>query len=302
MFKLLLTLLLLCGVGFSAEPRVPADLKVSSSIVFKEVDGQKLDLILFQPLEKKVEKAPLVVYIHGGGWAGGDKYKVLRRDVIEVVRALNQQGVMCASIEYRLAKGAPVTVNDSETDCKDAMRFLVKHADEYGIDPNRVGTFGSSAGGHLTLLTALSDDALFPGDPRLAGVQVKVRCVAAYFPLVSFCDLELFEGSNFANPNRLIPILGGLLADRRELAKKLSPIEYVRAGSPAIFLAHGDADKVLSFRNSERMRDAAIANGVAVECVLVKGAGHGFAGESVDPSVDEIVQRTTAFFMENLVR
>ena len=59
MFKLLLTLLLLCGVGFSAEPRVPGDLKVSSSIVFKEVDGQKLDLILFQPLEKKFEKAPL---------------------------------------------------------------------------------------------------------------------------------------------------------------------------------------------------------------------------------------------------
>src|SRR3954454_7397895 len=85
--------------------RVPSDLKVVKEIVYKKAGGVTLDLMLFLPLEQKYERAPLVVYIHGGGWGGGDKFKVLVRDHIEVVRGLNRQGLACASIEYRLANG-----------------------------------------------------------------------------------------------------------------------------------------------------------------------------------------------------
>src|SRR5213075_3159668 len=116
-------------------------------------------------------------------------------------------GFTCASIEYRLANGAPATANDSVADCKDAVRFLAAHAAEYGIDPVRIGTFGSSAGGHLTLVTALGDDRDYPCDPSIEGPPVKIRCVAAYFPLVSFLDRELMKGSNFERPQRLVPLL-----------------------------------------------------------------------------------------------
>ncbi len=287
----------------SAAPRLPADLKIDPSIVFKQVGDQKLDLMLFRPLEKKFEKSPLVVYIHGGGWGGGDKYKALRPDLVKVFRSLTEQGITCASIEYRLADGKEhsATAYESAADCKDAVRFLVKHAQEYGIDPERIGTFGSSAGGHLTLVTALGEDSQYPCDPALDGPAGKIRCVAAYYPLVSFVDPEMMKGSNFERPRRLIPLLGGPLEEKQDIAKKLSPVLLLRPDSPAIFLAHGDADVVLNYRNSIALRDAAQAKNIPVECIISKGAGHGFGGENISPSSEEIQRQTVAFFIKHLV-
>ena len=280
--------------------RLPSDLKIVQDIVFKQVGQTKLDLLLILPQEKKFEKSPLVVYIHGGGWGGGDKFNVLRPDILNVVRGLNRQGVTCASIEYRLANGGAATAFESATDCKDGVRFLVKNAGQYGLDPLRIGTFGSSAGGHLTLVTALGDDQIFPCDPGLDGPPGKIRCVAAYYPLASFVNPALLKGSNFERQQRMLPILGGLVDEKRDLAMKLSPIELLRPDSPAILLAHGDADKVLSFHNSTALRDAAQAKGVAVECIISKGAGHGFAGDANEPPVTEITRRTVEFFMKHL--
>ena len=281
-------------------PRLPEDLKIINGIVFKEVGEKKLDLMLFQPLVKKFEKSPLVVYIHGGGWGGGDKYKVLRPDVIGVIRSLNQAGFTCASIEYRLVDGKPTLASDAVADCKDALRFLVKHAPEYGVDPERIGSFGSSAGGHLTLVTALGKDSDYPCDPTIDGPPAKIRCVVAFYPLVSFVDTECMKGGNFERPQRMIPLLGGLMTEKRELALKLSPIELLRADSPAIFVAHGDADKVLSVHNALALRDAAQAKGVPVECIISKGAGHGFSGDAISPTIAEINQQTVAFFLKHL--
>lgn len=282
------------------EPRLPGDLKITDNIVFKQVGEKTLELMLFQPLVKKYEKAPLVVYIHGGGWAGGDRYKVLRPDVIGVIRSLSQAGFVCASVEYRLVDGKPTLAHDAVADCKDALRFLVKHAQEHGIDTERIGTFGSSAGGHLTLVTALGKDSDFPSDAALDGPTGKIRCVAAFYPLVSFVDAECMKGSNFERPQRMIPLLGGLMTEKRELALKLSPVELLRADSPAILVAHGDADKVLPAHNAIAMRDAAQAKGVPVECIISKGAGHGFSGDAISPTIAEIDQQTVAFFVKHL--
>ena len=280
--------------------RFPADMKIVKDIVFKQVGQAKLDLWLFLPLTNRFERSPLVVFIHGGGFGGGDKFHVLRRDAIGVVHDLNRQGVACASIEYRLANGGAATVNESVADCKDAVRFLAKHAAQYGFDPERIGTFGESAGGHLTLVTALGADRDYPCDPTFDGPPVKIRCVAAYYPVVSFLDPALGKGSNFERPERLVPILGGPLSEKRELAMKLSPIELLRTDSPPILLAHGAADTTVSCRNSTAMRDAAQTKGVPVECIISKGATHGFGGEAIDPTVAEINRRTVEFFMKYL--
>lgn len=298
--SLLLAPLVLMGV--EKAPRLPADLKITDNITFKEAGGQKLDLMLFAPLEKKFEKAPLVVYIHGGGWGKGDRYKVLRADILNVIRELNKQGVACASIEYRLADGGDAKVMDSVADCKDAVRYLGAHAAERGIDPQRIGTFGSSAGGHLTLVAALGSDADYPcALPAAAADAMKIRCVAAYYPLVSFEDVELMQGSNFERPQRMIPLLGGLARDKPELAAKLSPIKMLRVEGPAVFVAHGDADKVLSFQNALALKEAGTKAGVPVECIISKGADHGFSGGNISPTIPEINAATVAFFMKHLV-
>jgi len=289
--------------GEAAAARIPGDLRIVKDIVFKDVqnsDGRPLDLWLFEPLVKKYERAPLVVYIHGGGWGGGDKTNVFRADTVGVIRALNRAGIACATIEYRLADGGAATASDSAADCKDAIRFMVKHAEKYGIDPARIGTFGGSAGGNLTLVTALGDDADYPCDPALNAHRTRIRCVAAYYPATTFLHPEVMKGSNFERPQRMIPIIGGLLEEKRAIAMKLSPVELVKADSPPIFLAHGDHDTVLSHRHSLLLRDIAEKKGAAVECVIAKGAGHGFRGDNIDPTVAEINRRTVAFFLKYL--
>lgn len=302
----LIALLLLPLSIFTAEkpvaPRLPADLKITDNIVFKQIGDTKLELMLFQPLEKKFAQAPLVIYIHGGGWGKGDRYKALRKDILGVIRGLNQQGIACASIEYRLADGGDAKVIDSVADCKDAVRFLVAHAQKYGFDPQRLGTFGSSAGGHLTLVTALGKDQDYPLTLPAVEPAVQIRCVAAYYPLVSFVDTNLMKGSNFERPQRMIPLLGGLVNEHRELALELSPINLLRTNSPALFLAHGDKDKVLSYKNSLAMQDAAKAKQIPVECLISEGADHGFSGNDIKPTVAEINRRTVEFFLKHLTK
>jgi acetyl esterase/lipase len=278
----------------------PSDLKVTKDIVFKQVGDTSLDLWLFEPLKKRSERAPLVVYIHGGGWGGGDKTRVLKRDLVNVIRQLNQNGVVCASIEYRLANGGKATAYDSAADCMDAVRFLAKNAEKYQLDPDRIGIFGSSAGGNLGLVTALGEEKDYPCDPSLNDHKGKIRCVAAYYPLTSFVNPEVLKGSNFERLQRFVPILGGALEEKREIARKLSPIELLKKDSPAIFVAHGDADKTLSFKNATLLESAAREKGGPVECVIAKGADHGFRGTNITPTVEEINQRTVDFFLKYL--
>ncbi len=286
--------------GFSQDPVFPSDLDVVDGIVFKEAGATSLDLALFRPLKPNAEASPMVVYIHGGGWGKGDKYKVLRPDVIGVIRALNEAGFACASIEYRLADGGDSNVEDSVADCKDALRFLATQAEDYQLDPDRFAVFGSSAGAHLSMVTAFGEDADYPLTIEPKAAMPKVRCVAAYYGLASFVHPELLQGSNFERPQRMIPLIGGLVEEKRALAEKLSPLLLMKKDSPALFLAHGDADEVLNYRNSLALRDQAEKLGVPVECVISKGATHGFGRGEIDPTIAEINLRTLQFFLKYL--
>jgi acetyl esterase/lipase len=291
------------GKAQVAAPRIPADLRIRKDIVFKATpsgSSEVLDLWFFEPLVQKYPRAPLVVYSHGGAWGGGDKLRVFRADTIEVIRELNRQGIASATIEYRLANGGAATTYNSAADCKDAVRFLAKNAARFGLDPTRIGILGGSAGGHLALVTALGADADYPCDPTLNDSGATIRCVAAYYPATTFLHPATMKGSNFERPQRLVPILGGTLEEKRAIAVKLSPVELVQPGSPPIFLAHGDNDTVLSHRHSLQLRDLAAQCGVPVECIISHGAGHGLRGDAIDPSVAEINRRTVAFFLKYL--
>jgi acetyl esterase/lipase len=240
-----------------------------------------------------------VIYIHGGGWGGGDRYRMNKEATIDLIRSLSAAGFVTASIEYRLTAAGGPSALDSAADCKDAVRFLTVHAGEYGIDPERIGTLGTSAGGNLTLVTALGEDADYPGDPSLAPTAVKVRCVAAYYPAVTFMPDDGVE-DRFQQGNRERIMFGGTREEKPDAARKLSPIHLLKPTSPPILLAHGDADKTLSCNHSLKMEQAVRAQGVPVECVISKGAGHGFSGKDISPGIAEINRRTFDFFVKYL--
>ncbi|MES2598651.1 MAG: alpha/beta hydrolase [Verrucomicrobiota bacterium] len=206
-------------------------------VVYKTVGDQALQFDILTPKGLKAEKAPVLVYIHGGGWGGGDRYRMARPDIAGVFRRCGAAGIICVSIEYRL-NTAKATAFDSAVDCKDALRFLVKNAAQYRIDPTRIATIGGSAGGHLSLVTALGDPKDFPGDPALVGHDpATIRCEVAHYPATDFTDKAL--AGRFLGPRATL-MFGGPPEQKADVIKLLSPVYQIKKDSTPLYLFHGD--------------------------------------------------------------
>jgi acetyl esterase/lipase len=243
--------------------------------------------------------APLLLYIHGGGWGGGDRYRMTKADIAGVFNRCGKAGVICASMEYRLT-GESSSAFDSVVDCKDALRFLVKHAQDYHMDPSRMGTIGGSAGGHLSLVTALGDPKNFPGDPALAGNDPpSLRCEVAYYPATDFTDSKLAE--RFLGASRARIMFGGPAEEKGDVIRLLSPVALIQKQSTPVYCFHGDKDTTLSVENSRRLYAKGKAVGADIQYTEVLNGRHGF-GTECTPSIDEIASKAAQFVIERLTR
>lgn len=279
-------------------PQSFPDFDHTPNIVYKKVGDQALQLDLLTPKGLKKIPAPVLVYIHGGGWGGGDRYRMERPDVSGVFNRCGKAGIICASIEYRLTSEKS-SAFDSAVDCKDALRFLVKNAKQYQIDPTRVATIGGSAGGHLSLVTALGDPKDFPGDPALAGNDpAALRGEVAYYPATDFTDSKL--AGRFLGPRATI-MFGGPPEKKADIIRLLSPVCLIRKESTPVYCFHGDKDTTLSVENSRRLYAKGQAVGADIHYTEVKDGSHGF-GTECKPSVDEIVGMAAQFVIERLTR
>ena len=269
-------------------------------IVYKKVNGRTLDMLYFKPKNVKPgEKVPWMLHVHGGGWRGGNKYNVLKSSYNQTLRQLTENGVACFSIEYRLTKNG-VTAYDSVVDSKDAARFLLKNAEKFNLDSERYGVWGGSAGGHLSLMTALGKNSDFIGETSLKDIPLDFKCVASYFPLTTLINPDVLEGSKFEDPEVLRHVLNGLFSEKPELARLLSPTEYLSKDSPPILLLHGEKDPILDIKNSHYMMEIAEEKGADVELLSVKNATHSFGGKNISPSIEEINEAATDFILSHL--
>ncbi|MFB9052667.1 alpha/beta hydrolase fold domain-containing protein [Formosa undariae] len=268
-------------------------------VVYKTVDGKDLVMDIFYPDADKLKaENPWMVFVHGGGWAGGHMDNIYKPAFVGTLKKLVENGVVCISIDYRLAK-APVTSFESAIDCKDAARFLLKHAEEYKLDKENYGVWGGSAGGHLSLVTALVPDVNFPGDKALSDIHPDYKCVASYYPFTSCLNADLRPDSIFADSTLFNRLLGGTLEEKPELARLLSPTEFLTKESLPVLLVHGDSDKILPIINSQYMVEVAKEKGADVELLTVVNGGHSFSGD-ISPSQEEIDLYTTTFILSHL--
>lgn len=270
------------------------------TIVYKVVEGDTLDMFLFLPEAKTATKMPVMIFIHGGGWGGGDKFKILGAPFWGTLNVLLNNGIACATIEYRLTRVGKSTAYDCVVDCKDAARFIMKNAEDYSLDANRMGLWGDSAGGHLCLMTGLADNNRFLGDESLKKFNRGFLCVASYYPLTSFINHEFLKGSNFDKPERFIPLLGGLVSEKQDMAKLLSPVKWIDKNSPPVLLLHGEQDKVLPIQQSIFLEEIGKAKGADIQLLRVKNADHSFNGENPSPSMEEINKIAARFMIEKL--
>lgn len=236
---------------------------------------------------------PLVVCIHGGGWAGGDK-----RVYAWLGEALAQRGYAAASVTYRFAPAfrAPAQMDDVQR----AVRWLRRHADRYGIDPERVGAIGGSAGGHLASYLALADTR-DNSDPELAAYSSRVACaVDCYGPV----DLVAMMASASA------PIVEGFvgkpLEGNEQAYRSASPHFLVKENPPPFLIIHGTEDvgtrrgqvpMEQSVAFHERLRQA----GGDATLLKLDGAGHGFTGSGNNKYAREALAAAAKFFDRHLV-
>lgn len=251
-------------------------------------ERQKLDLYL--PAGAK--GAPLVVWIHGGGWQNGSKER-------PPALALLERGYAIASINYRLSGHAlfPAQIED----CKAAIRWLRVHAAEFGYDPERIGVWGSSAGGHLVAMLGVTGDQTEFDRGENLGVSSRVQAVVDFFGPSELLTMAMQSAAN-SRLNHDAPdspeakLVGGPIQENKAQARRASPLSYVTKDDAPILIVHGDNDPLVPLAQSEIFREALKKAGVPAELYVVKGGGH---GGFQDPEVDG---RVRAFFDRLLKR
>ena len=220
----------------------------------------KLDLYLPQGADGPT---PVVLYIHGGGWVGGTK----ERYVLRLLPWL-EMGWAVANIEYRLGEVslAPAAVED----CLCALRWVIRNAEDYNIDPSRIVVTGNSAGGHLALTTGMIPasaglDRQCPGTETLS--------VAAIINWYGITDVgDLLDGPNMKN--YAVEWMASM-PNRDRIAERVSPLTYVRSGLPPILSIHGDADPSVPYQHGVRLHEELAKAGVANQLHTVPGGRHG---------------------------
>lgn len=268
-FLLPLLLILVCLIVTGA--RHDHSIRVLQNISYvAESTNPKQQLDLYYP-SKASTPVPLVVFIHGGGWAVGDKKQ-------SPAEAILSAGFAAASINYRLTDEA--TFPAQIYDCKAAIRWLRAHASEYNIDPNRIGVFGASAGGHLASLLGTSSDVRdLEGTEGNDGVSSAVQAVCDWNGPIDFFTIQDEAGPqnsmHFDDPDGYVArLFNGLPAQKKELASQASPSKYISADDPPFLIVHGDKDDIVPIQQSKDFYKELQTKGVKSKFVIVKDGSH----------------------------
>jgi acetyl esterase/lipase len=248
------------GQGFSSS--ITASYRVTPNITYLTANNFEAKLDVYARSDVTTPQ-PTMIWIHGGGWTGGNK-----EGATFSLLPYMEMGWNVVNVEYRLAKVslAPAAVED----CLCALRWVMRNARQYNFDTSKLVVSGSSAGGHLALTTAMIPaseglDRECPGNEEL-----KVAAVVDWFGITDVVDL--LDGQN--RKTYAVQWMGSM-PNRVEIAKRVSPLTYVRAGLPPIISIQGDQDPTVPYAHSVRLQDALKKVGVDGELVTIPGGKHG---------------------------
>jgi acetyl esterase/lipase len=248
------------GQGYSTS--ISTAYRVTPNITYLTANNFEAKLDVYARSDATTPQ-PTMIWIHGGGWTGGNK-----EGATFSLLPYMEMGWNVVNVEYRLAKVslAPAAVED----CLCALRWVIRNAKQYGFDINKIVVSGGSAGGHLALTTAMIPasaglDRECPGTDEL-----KVAAVVDWYGITDVADL--LDGANMKT--YAVQWMGSM-PNRVEIAKRVSPLTYVRAGVPPIISIQGDQDPVVPYSHSVRLQDALKKVGVDGELVTIPGGKHG---------------------------
>jgi acetyl esterase/lipase len=250
-------------------------------VVYTTVNGWegKLDYYI-NPNSK--QPTPLVINIHGGGWNHGVK------EGQGGFSSFFKAGFAVANIEYRLTPRAKAPAAIEDTRC--ALIYLISHAKELNIDPNKIVVMGGSAGGHLALMAGLlENNHLF--DTNCLGVEkIKVAAIINKYGINDVWDWAY--GPNITSKSATNWL--GSKAKDEVFIKSVSPINYITKNSPPIFIVHGNADPTVSYQQSVVLHKKLMDLGVKTEFITVEGGLHGKFEKSKNDEINLAIMKFIA--------
>jgi len=315
-------LLAFSSFAVTVQAKAPYQIEFRENVECGKAGDEPLSLHLARPIGAPTP-APLVVFIHGGGWRMGSK-----NDHVREIKLAAEQGFVAASIGYRLAPAHkwPAQIQD----CKCAVRWLRANASELGLDPTRVGAVGGSAGGHLSMLMGTLDDVpALEGDGGHPEQSSKVQAVVSFFGPSDMVDEyryssnaralaslvratggggrnlsvggQKIEGGEAASAldeagRTVTDFLGGEPREMKEVYRLASPIHQLDKNDAPMLIFHGTRDLLVPWQQSVAMVEKLTAAGVPGRVEIVAGAGHGFD----DANQNRAVEATLEFFAEKL--
>ncbi len=279
---LLLCCLVLGGIARAAEED---PFTRREDVIYGRKFGTALTMDVFTPKEKP--NGAGVIWTVSGGWFSSHEHINL-----DFLRELLSRGYTVFAVVH--GSQPKYTVPEAVADMTTAVRYIRAHAKEFGIDPNRIGITGGSAGGHLSLMIGTASTPADPNadeDDLVANTDSRVQAVACFFPPTDFLNYGT-PGFAWLNQGPKDPLRAAFDFEqwnperkyfeavdeptRREIAKQISPAYHVTSDDPPTLIIHGDRDYLVPLQQSELMIEKFKAAGVPCELVVKKGEGHGW--------------------------
>jgi acetyl esterase/lipase len=287
--KLSIPFALILHVCAAAQVMAQAQVETIPDVVYGHKDGLAMTFDVVKP--KANANGAAVIFMVSGGWVSN--YRPPQQAATQFKDLLDKGFTLIA---VRHGSSPKYLIPEIVSDVRRAVRFIRYNAKQWGVDPNRLGVFGGSAGGHLALVLGTASDN---GDPNAKEDFMKesdrVASVVAYFP-----PIDLRPLARGLNPERT----GGTL-DRfpalnfeKEKAADYSPIVHVSPDDPPTLLIHGDKDNLVPVNNSKVIHEAFQKNNVKTQLIIIEGAEHGFRGEDAKRASAAMV----AWFEQTLLK
>ncbi|MEW6404428.1 MAG: alpha/beta hydrolase [Chloroflexota bacterium] len=264
----------------------PARLGTSQlDVTYCTVDGVDLKMDVYFPSAMN-GPAPAVVYVHGGGWRSGDKRSGVGTAEFS---GLNTTGFVVFALNYRLAPDYRFPAMIEDVKC--AVRSIRAHAAEYNIDPDRIGAFGGSAGGHLVAMLGTTDASAGFDVGQYLEYSSRVHAVVDMFGptdlTLQFSDEQTQRASHVFTEDQLV---------------MASPVTYITPDDPPFLILQGDKDRVVPPEQSQVLYDRLVGGGVEAQLVMVENAGHGFnpVDGEISPKRAELALMILSFFSQHL--
>lgn len=270
--------IVLLAVSAKAQQTAPGAVSMKKDIVYGRAGG--IDLLLNLAKPETESPLPALLYVHGGGWQLGNK-----DESDPLVLLFASYGYAVASVGYRLTPDHKWPAQIEDVKC--AVRYLRANAEELGIDPQRIGAVGESAGGHLVLMLGLMD-----GNGPLdqaggnAGPSSKVNAVVNLFGVTEFASwsppplgMANIEGGFKKSLDALMTDMFGTADRSSAVMKQASPVSHIDAGDPPVLTIHGEIDPIVPVNQAQILHEALKKAGVDTTLVVVEKVEHGWQGE-----------------------